>query len=104
MRRILSRGNPAQPLGRVGVQVSVPTRAPIPAVTAMAIAPQTTTRIVARSPGAPPSRAPTLPSKARAISVTVTVATSRTDAGTKITANSGNAAPAENDSADAHAA
>ena len=46
---------------------AVPTRAPIPAVTPIATAPQTSTLDVARSRGAPPSRAPVSPSRARAI-------------------------------------
>ena len=54
-------------------QVTVPTSAPIPAVTAIATAPQATTRTVARRRGAPPSRAPRSPSSARATSVTATV-------------------------------
>ena len=42
----------------------------MPAVTAIATAPQATTRTVARRRGAPPSRAPMSPSSASAISVT----------------------------------
>ena len=76
----------------------------MPAVTAIAAAPQATTRTIARRGGAPPSRAPRSPSSASASRVTVTMAPTRADAGVTATASSGNAAPAENDSADVHAA
>ena len=85
-------------------QATVPTRAPMPAVIAIAMAPQATTRTVARPRGAPPRRAPRSPSNASATSVTATVTATRVGAGVSATASSGSAAPAENETADAHAA
>ena len=76
----------------------------MPAVIAIATAPQDTTRTAAARRGAPPSRAPTSPSSPSAISVTTTVVPSRTPAGVTATAKSGSVAPAANESADVHAA
>ena len=76
----------------------------MPAVTAIAAAPQARTRTIARRGGAPPSRAPTSPSSPSASSVTTTVTPTRADAGVTATASNGSAAPAENESADVHAA
>ena len=83
---------------------TLPTSAPMPAVSAIATAPQARTRTVARRRGAPPRRAPMSPSSPSAVSVTTTTAATRADAGVTATASSGSAAPAENYSADAHAA
>jgi hypothetical protein len=50
---------------RIGDQTALPTKLPMPAVTAMASAPQKVTRAVARTRGAPPAFAPSAPSTAR---------------------------------------
>lgn len=76
----------------------------MPAVVAIATAPHTMTRTVARRRGAPPSRAPMSPSSPSAIRVTTTVAPTRAAAGIAATASSGSAAPVANASADAQAA
>jgi len=76
----------------------------MPEVIAIATAPHATTLSAARRRGAPPSRAPRSPSSPSAISVTTTATATRAAVGVAATANSGNAAPAEKDRADAHAA
>lgn len=48
-----------------GRQTALPTRFPMPAVTAMAAAPQNATRAVARGMAAPPALAPSAPRTAR---------------------------------------
>lgn len=56
------------PLGRdrrSAAQTALPTRWPMPAVTAIAAAPQNATRAVARGMAAPPALAPSAPSTAR---------------------------------------
>jgi Cation transporting ATPase, C-terminus len=85
-------------------QATVPTSAPMPAVVAIATAPQARTRIVARVRGAPPRRAPRSPSNASAISVTATVTPTRAPAGVTTTASNGSVAPVANDSAEVQAA
>ena len=85
-------------------QATVPTSAPMPAVTAIARAPQAMTRIVAARRGAPPSRAPRSPSRASASKVTTTMARPAPAPASAAAASSGSAAPAENASADVHAA
>ena len=78
--------------------------APIPAVTAIAIAPQNVTRAVAVTMFAPPAFAPIAPSKARnASEAAETTGTSR-EGGEIRTITSGMAAPTENDAAEVRAA
>ena len=57
-----ARGFERRPAAR---HTALPTRLPIPAVTAIASAPQKVTRVVARMTGAPPAFAPRAPSPAR---------------------------------------
>ena len=61
---------------RVG-QVTVPTRAPMSAVAAIASPPPTVMRIAARARGAPPSRAPNVPSSASRMIVTIAITAMR---------------------------
>ena len=76
----------------------------MPAVTAIAMAPQTTTRTVARTRGAPPSRAPRSPSSPEREERHDHGHATRAPRRRHATASSGSAAPVENDSAEAHAA
>ena len=74
-------------------QTAVPTRAPIPAVNAIASVPQNVTRNVALGTFAPPARAPIAPSSPRNTSDAIdTTGTSR-DGGETRTNESGNTAP-----------
>ena len=65
---------------------------PTPMVTAIAKAPQTSTRIVAGNSGAPPARAPTAPRIASATSVTTSTTGITIPAGASTAAASGTAA------------
>src|SRR4051812_4715504 len=78
-------------------QTAAPTSAPMPAVTAMASAPQPTPLIVARRGFAPPRLAPRAPRPANARIVTATQTATRADAETAATARTGSTAPAEKD-------
>src|SRR5690606_13308583 len=93
-----------QPLQVPALYSAWPTSAPITAVTAMAIAPHTSTRQVARHGAAPPALAPTAPSSARHSSVTTVTAAMRQDAGASTAASSGQMAPAAKVAAEVRAA
>ena len=85
-------------------QTTVPNTFPMPAVKAIASAPQNVTRAVPRRMFAPPARAPIAPRKARkARDAADTMATSAPAGDTK-TMSRGMAAPTENDAADVSAA
>jgi hypothetical protein len=85
-------------------QTTVPNTAPIPAVRAIANAPQNVTRAVARKTLAPPALAPIAPSRARkSKDAADTMGTSKLR-GDNSTANKGIAAPAEKVAADVKAA
>src|SRR5674476_54530 len=81
-------------------QITVPKSFPMPAVSAIARAPQNVTRSVARRILAPPARAPIAPSTARkAKDAADTMGTSAL-AGDTTTMSNGMTAPTENDAAD----
>jgi hypothetical protein len=83
---------------------ALPTIAPMPAVTAIARAPQNTTRTIGLKTSAPPVFAPIMPSKARKAKEPIeTTGRSHVD-GETIARTSGPAAPRENEAADASAA
>ena len=77
--------------------MAVPNNAPIPAVIAIARAPQKVTRIVAASMFAPPVLAPTAPRNARNSKDAAATDSASALTGARITASSGSAAPTEND-------
>lgn len=78
--------------------------APMPAVTAMANAPQKVTRIVAPIIMAPPACAPAAPSNVRNTNDAIKTDQTTSAVGTMSAMISGNAAPRENEAADARAA
>ena len=84
--------------------MATPNNLPIPAVAAMAKAPQNVTRITARPAGAPPTQADSQPSRARKPSEVneTTIATKLT--GDKNAANRGSPAPPAKVTAEAKAA
>jgi hypothetical protein len=85
-------------------QTTVPTMAPIPAVSAIASAPQKVTRIIGLKTSAPPVLAPSKPSRAKeANDPTETTGIIKLE-GERSTRVSGAAAPAENVAADVRAA
>ena len=82
----------------------MPTRAPIPAVTAIARAPQKVTRIIGLKIAAPPVLAPSKPSKARNTSDPAETIGIRRFDGDRSTRARGAAAPMEKLAADVRAA
>ena len=95
---------PRRTARKPGFQTTVPTIAPIPAVTAIARAPQKVTRTIGFKISAPPVLAPRKPSKARNSSDPAeTIGISRVDGESRTRAR-GAIAPTENVAADVRAA
>jgi hypothetical protein len=84
--------------------IAVPTRWPMPAVSAIASAPQNVTRCVGLKTPAPPALAPMAPSSARNASDAKETVVTSIDAGDTMTMGSGIAAPAAKVAADVKAA
>src|ERR1017187_1909514 len=82
---------------------TVPTNFPIPAVRAIANAPQNVTRTVARKILAPPAFAPIAPRRARKAKDAANTIGTRTLVGDTKTMSKGMAAPMENDAAEVSA-
>ena len=78
---------------RIRDQTIAPNNRPMPAVMAMAMAPQNLTRTTAVTMLAPPARAPTPPRRARNISEVTDTKTTSAFGGATSTTASGNAAP-----------
>ena len=89
---------------RRSLQTTAPTNFPIPAVRAMASAPQNVTRAVARTMFAPPALAPIAPRRARKPKDAPDTIGTSAPAGDTTTMSKGIAAPTENDAADVSAA
>src|ERR1022692_4116839 len=85
-------------------QITVPKTFPMPAVRAIAKAPQNVTRTVARRTLAPPARAPIAPRTARKPKDAADTSGTSALAGDTTTLSRGMAAPTENDAADVNAA
>src|SRR4029079_3389902 len=84
----------------VNLHITVPKSFPIPAVRAIARAPQNVTRAVARRAFAPPALAPIRPRRARKPKDAVDTTGTSTFAGDTTTMSKGIAAPTENVAAD----
>ena len=84
--------------------MAFPIRAPIPAVTAMASAPQKPTLSAGFIIGAPPAQAPSAPSRTRKTKAAAGTALTRDAGGARNAARVGSAAPSEKATADAKAA
>ena len=89
---------------RANLQTTVPNNLPIPAVRAIANAPQNVTRAVARRTFAPPALAPTAPRRARKPKDAADTMGTSAAAGETTTMSKGIAAPTENVAADVRAA
>ena len=85
-------------------QTRAPNSVPIPAVMAIASAPQKATRIAALSNGAPPAFAPTAPKTARETRDTIPITGPTLPIGVRRAVKNGTAAPTAKDAADANAA
>ncbi len=92
------------PRARKESQRVAPNKAPTPAVSAIASAPQKVTRTVALHTGAPPTRAAKEPNIARKKSELPEIAQTSANRGTMRTSRSGRAAPAAKVPAEANAA
>src|SRR5271165_2650470 len=88
----------------VALQTALPTRAPMPAVTAIATAPQKPTRNAGRTIFAPPSHAPSAPSASKKTRAAVETASIVVPGGDRNAARVGSTAPTEKAAADAKAA
>src|SRR5450756_176864 len=86
------------------LQITVPNNFPMPAVSAIAKAPQNVTRTVARRTLAPPARAPIAPRTARKPKDAADTSGTSAPAGDTTTMSKGMAAPTENDAAEVSAA
>src|SRR5450759_1954007 len=86
------------------LQTTVPNNFPIPAVSAIAKAPQNVTRAVARRTLAPPALAPMAPSSARKPKDAADTIGTSAPAGATTTMSKGMAAPTENVAAEVSAA
>src|ERR1017187_771978 len=82
------------------LQITVPNNFPMPAVSAIAKAPQNVTRTVARRMSAPPVLAPIAPRSARKPEDAANTIGTSAYAGDTTTMSRGMAAPTENDAAD----
>src|SRR5665811_2241432 len=85
-------------------QITVPKTFPMPAVRAIAKAPQNVTRTVARRTLAPPARAPIAPRTARKARDAADTMGTRALAGDTTTMSNGMTAPTENEAAEVSAA
>ena len=108
-RMAVSDGSDREELARQDVirrppQRAAPTRAPMPAVNAIASAPQKVTRNVALRTYAPPARAPIAPSRPRNTSDAIDTTGTSIDVGETRTTDSGNTAPVAKVPADVRAA
>src|ERR1017187_7864635 len=97
------RGEPKANAAR-NLQTTVPNNLPIPAVRAIANAPQNVTRTVARRIFAPPTFAPIAPRRARKPKDAVNTIGTSAPVGDTTTISKGIAAPTVNDAAEASAA
>src|SRR5450759_1020085 len=97
-------GHDQNDCGGATLQITVPNNFPMPAVRAIAKAPQNVTRAVARRTLAPPTLAPIAPSKARKPKDAADTIGTSVPAGDTTTMSKGMAAPTENVAAEVSAA
>src|SRR5580704_9859785 len=104
MRKLPWTGPILHFFGGPDLQTTVPKSLPMPAVRAIASAPQNVTRAVARRTFAPPVLAPIAPRRARKPNEAADSRGTSAPGGDTTTMSKGRAAPTENDAADVSAA